>query len=288
MVQYDQTSFNGQGVRIYGRTGETIVIDNLYVRESVGYEEPDITNLAYSNNSLDVSGDITSTAYSIGVGGGKMFIAETGEIHQYTLNSSNVSLSSYDNVSYTDAGERFWQFNDDGDKLISTNASTETYLMHSLSTPWNLSTASATADSKQLNVESTNHFNFHATFDDADASRLYVTNNTVTRSILQYSNNPPFELSTLTYDNKSFDPSAAETMGDVWFSKTGRTMLTVHADGSGSIEQWTLSTPFDVTTASLDVAFSTAGYYPICIAVDEENRKIYGVSYAREVREYTY
>ena len=248
------------------------------------YTPPDITDLTYTSNSLDVSGTITTNAYCIRVGGGKMFIGNIGNIFQYTLDESNVSNSTYDSTSWALGNLRTFDFRDDGTDLF-TGTSTEIYSRFDLGSAYSIASVTDPSESSTLNGQSTNHFGVSIP-DGGD--HLYLVNNTVTRTVLQYDFGTSYNASTLTYSNNSFDHSASETSGDVWVSRDGTRMITVVADGAGAIEQYTLSTPFNVSTASLDVSISLGSYYAISFDVDEENRKIYMVNYARSVREFTY
>lgn len=93
-------------------------------------------------------------------------------------------------------------------------------------------------------------------FFTANGTRMFVIGNN-SNSVLQYTLNNGFDLSTASFDNISFDVSGQETFpAGIFFNSTGTRMF-IAGTGSDSVHQYTLGTGFDLSTASFDnVSFS--------------------------------
>ena len=87
---------------------------------------------------------------------------------------------------------------------------------------------------------------------------MYVVGNN-SDSLYQYTLSTPFDLSTASYDTVAFDVSSQDSLPQgVAFNSNGSKMYVVGAS-NGSLYQYTLSTPFDLSTASYDtVAFDVS------------------------------
>ncbi len=112
----------------------------------------DIANASYASKSFSVaSQDANPTGPRFKSDGTKMYMqgASNGYLYQYSLSTAfDVSSASYDNVSFnvaaTASSPRHFEFKSDGTKLYVLGYSNKSFYQFSLSTAWDISTASFT------------------------------------------------------------------------------------------------------------------------------------------------
>lgn len=173
------------------------------------------------------------------------------EVHQYSMSSAfSITSASYDSLSadVSDGGSGGSNplgltFSTDGTKMyICGNTSTDQYYSYTLSTAWNVSTA--TYDSVTLTAAGSNPraFNFKS-----DGLRIISLENAVFRS---YTLSSAWDLSTALYDSKFFSVSSQDT--DPLGLAVTSDGFTIYIAGyqSDAVHRYTLGTAWDVTTAS--------------------------------------
>jgi len=239
--------------------------------------------LNYNNVSFSVAGQDTQP-YSIAFNndGSKLYMmgSYNDSVHQYTLSTPfDLSTASYDSVSFSvtaqDTVPLGIVFNNDGSKLYMVGAANDSVFQYTLSTPFDLSTASY--DSVSFSVSGQDATPYGIAFKN-DGSKMYMVGSS--ESVFQYTLSSPFDLSTASYNNVSFDVSAQDTQPvSIAFNNDGSKMYMV-GNASESVFQYSLSTPFDPSTASYDsVSFSVAGQdtQPYGIAFSNDGSKMYVV-----------
>ena len=271
----------------------------------------DVSTASYSSLNFSTTGQ---AGLPIGVAfkpdGTKMYIVDnqgTKNVYQYSLsNAWQVNFASYDSVSFSvsalDTNIQDLTFNNDGTKMYIVGAGSNSIYQHSLSTAWDLSTASY--DSISFSFSSQTSLSSGAFF-KPDGTKLYVSCIT-TNAVYQYStgtattldlstgnyfshtpsvntlfafNNPPasgtaagfalaltganvaetYDIANASYDSVSFSVATQETVPTgVWFKDDGTKMYIV-GSSNDNIYQYSLSTAWDVSTASYDsVSLSVA------------------------------
>ena len=174
--------------------------------------------------------------------------------------SYDIANASYDSVSFSVAAQDTTPesvfFKPDGLKMYVIGNSNNAIFQYSLSTAFDVSTASY--DSVSFSVAGQDIEPKGLAF-NADGTKMYVVA-TTSDSVFQYSLSTAFSISTASYDSVSFSVASQETFPtDVTFNTDGTKMYVVGSDGN-SILQYSLSTAFDLSTASYDsVNFSVAG-----------------------------
>lgn len=177
-----------------------------------------------------------------------------------TITSGSVGYylagASYDSVSFSVSsqatGPRGLYFKDDGLKLYISDDTTDSLYQYSLSTAWDISTASY--DSVSLNVSSQDTSPTGIYF-KSDGTTLYVGGN-ITDDIFQYNLSTAWDLSTATYASKSFAITQDTGLRGVSFKSDGTKMYAI-GFSTDSVYQYSLSTAWDISTASYDsVSFS--------------------------------
>lgn len=245
-----------------------------------GYQ---ISGAAYDSVSFSVNSQNTNPLdIAFNNDGTKMYIM--GNINdtvlQYSLSTGfDLSTASYDSVSFAttsqDTNPRKLSFNTDGTKMYIFGTTTDTVYQYSLSTAFDLSTTSYDSVSFNAASQSTNPKGL--TF-NSDGTKMYLGGGTV---FYQYSLSTAFDLSTTSYDSVSFSVSSQESSDapDLTFNNDGTKMYVVGATND-SVYQYSLSTAFDLSTASYDsVSFSVASQdaAPNSLAFSNDGSKMYVV-----------
>jgi len=179
-------------------------------------------------------------------------VADTG----VTWTDPDLTNASYDSVSFSvateDTGPTNIGFNDDGTSMYIIGRDNDAIYQYTLSTAWDLSTASYASKSLSTSGENVaRDFTFNN-----DGTKIYYIGSAVDR-VYQYSLSTAYDISTATSDNKTKDVgSQAGTPTGIELKSDG-TKLYVCDGGTDTIYQYSLSTAFDISTASYDsVSFS--------------------------------
>ena len=222
-----------------------------------------LTGASYDNVIFSVAGqDSVPLDISFNPAGTKMFVVGTSgdSIYQYTLTTGfDLRTASYDSVSFSVAGQdsnpRSVFFNPAGTKMFVVGLVGQSIYQYTLTTGFDLGTASydsvsfsvAGQDSSPAGIE----FNI-------DGTKMFIVAQ-ANDTVYQYTLTTGFDLSTASYSSVSFSVAGQETSPvDFYFNPDGTKMFIL--GGSGSIYQYTLTTGFDLSTASYDgVSFSVAG-----------------------------
>lgn len=174
----------------------------------------------------------------------------------------DIANASYDNVSFNSSAQEAslyaGAFNTDGTKLFTLGYSSDTVHEYSLTTAYDISTLSYSSNS--FSVSSQSALSFGLAFNN-DGTKFYICDGATGGNIVyQYSMSTAFDITTASYSNLSKNVSSAgATPRDIHFKPDG-TKLYVLGNNSRVIYQYSLSTAYDISTASYDnVSFSVSG-----------------------------
>ena len=232
----------------------------------------DIDNASYDDVTLNVSAQDSSTAsLFLKPDGTKMYIMGRGSerVYQYSLSTPwDLSTASYDGSSffYNQTGDfpigLF--FKDDGTQMYISELQSDTLYQYSLSTPWEIgSSVSLVASFGYIGQAN----NMNGVFIKSDGTKLYM-GSAVTNRIYQYSLSTPWQINSMSYDNISFDASGQATSLQGLFFKPDGTKMYVAGGGTDTVYQYSLSTAWDLSTASYDsVSFDASGQLGILLSV---------------------
>ena len=232
-------------------SGATLLLDG---GGSAGY---DLSNGAYSAVSFDVSSqEANPSGITFNANGTKLYLSgSTGDsIYQYSLSSAyDLTTMSYDSVSFSVASQETQPnslaFNNDGTKMYVVGQITDAVYQYSLSTGFDLSTASY--DSVSFSVASQETQPTGIAF-NSNGTKMYIVGYN-TDAVYQYSLSTAFNLSTASYDSVSLSVASQNgEMRDITFSGDGTKLFLVGESGSDAVYQYSLSTAFDLSTASYD------------------------------------
>ena len=215
--------------------------------------------------------------------GTKMYSCSSGTdtVVEYDLSTAfDISTASYNSVSFslssTATVSQGLAFNDVGTKMYVVGNSTDKIFEYNLSTAFDLSTASYNSVNLSVSSQDTNPFGIRF---KPDGTSLYMVGGT-NDTVFQYTLTTAFDLSTASYASKSFSVSSQETTPEgIAFNSIGTKMYVVGGAGD-DINQYSLSTAYDVSTASFDsLTFSVSAQdtAPRDITFNADGTKIYVV-----------
>lgn len=223
----------------------------------------DLANISYASKSFSVaSQDANPTGPRFKSDGTKMYMqgASNGYLYQYSLSTAfDISTASYDSVSFnvaaTASSPRHFEFKPDGTKLYVLGYTNKSFYQFSLSTAWDISTASSDSVSFSFNSQDDNPNS--ATFGDSGTKMIMV--GLTQDTIFQYALTTAYDISTASYSSISYDPTTQVSGPSHLAYNADGTKLFVSTYGSNAIYQYSLSTAHNVSTASYDsVTFSFA------------------------------
>jgi hypothetical protein len=235
-----------------GRSTDTEVIN---VSASYGWTV-DLSNVSYDFPSFSVqSENDISSGLELNNDGTKMYIMGLSptSVYQYTLSTAfEISTSSYNGVNFDvgsqEGSPRGPSFNNDGTKMYIVGRISDTVHQYSLSSSFDISTASY--DNISFYVGSEDGRPYDLTF-NSDGTKMYISGYD-NGTIYQYTLSSSFDVSTASYDGVNFSVGSQD--GDpvgLRFNSDGTKMYVIGSN-TQTIYQYTLSSSFDVSTASYD------------------------------------
>ena len=177
---------------------------------------------------------------------------QTGGTETAGSEGYNLAGASYDSVSFSvnapAPSPRETMFNTDGTKMYVLDNGNDSVYQFSLSTGFDVSTASYDSVSFSVTSQASNPqglaFNNNGT-------KMYVVGED-NDTVYQYTLSTGFDLSAASYDSVSFSVASQEaTPSAVVFNNDG-TKMYICGEISDAVHQYTLSTGFDLSTASYD------------------------------------
>ena len=166
--------------------------------------------------------------------------------------------ATYDSVSFSVAAQENLTndlfFSPDGLKMYAIGTQNDNVNEYNLSTAWVVSSA---AYSTAFSVTSQDILP-QGMFFRADGLKMYVVG-TTSDTVFQYSLSTPWSVATASYDNISFSVTTQETNPhSVFFKPNGLSMYIV-GPATDAVYQYTLSTAWNVSSATYLQSFSIAG-----------------------------
>ena len=219
----------------------------------------DVSTAVYENKFDDVSGEgVDPNCLFFKPDGTKVYIPfdATTKVAQYALSTPwDISTSAYE-AKFKDVGAQATAptgvfFKDDGTKMYVLCSTTTNVYQYALSTPWDVSTATYETKFKDVGGEGTNT---HALTFKPDGSKMYVGSPITTR-VSQYALSTPWDVSTAAYETKFKDVSGEDGFITGVFFKTDGTKMYVASRTNNIVYQYSLSTAWDVSTATYDTIF---------------------------------
>jgi DNA-binding beta-propeller fold protein YncE len=202
--------------------------------------------------------------------GTKMYVVgqASDNVNEYNLSTAwNISTASYSqnfSVASQDVTPRGLYFNNNGTKFFITGALGDDVSEYSLSTAWDISTASFTTDFNFTSQET----NSTALSFNSDGTKMYVigyTNDTV----FEYNLGTAFDVSTASYNSVSFSVASQDTApAGITFNNTGTKMYII-GQTNDTIYQYTTGSTSTATFTYPSAVKFPSGTAPAGPAIDE-------------------
>ena len=267
--------------------GDTKVTVGSSSAGSVGYS---LSSASYDSKSFSVASELSGPFPQdgfIGSSDTKFYVVEASStsVYQYTMSTANdITTASYDSKSFDfstqEGSPRTIHIKDDGTKLYTVGTTNDTVYQYTLSTAWDVSTASYDSVSFSVSSQSTTPVGM---FIGNSGSNLYIYDGT--EVIYQYTLSTAWDVSSASYDSKSFSVSAQDTNGKgLWFKSDGTIMYT-SGYTTGEFFEYSLTTAWDVSTASYVRTFdaSAQGAVHSRPIFNSDGTKMYSVSNTNDV-----
>jgi hypothetical protein len=172
---------------------------------------------------------------------------------------SNVDMANaiYSNVSFSVATQEdapsAMSISADGKKMFVMGTTGDDVNEYDLTTPWLVSSATFV---RVFSVASQENFPTGLFF-RPDGLKFYVVGQT-NDTVYQYALTTPWDLSTASYESKSFSVSSQDNNPTGIFFRPNGLSMYVTGSSTDSVHQYTLSTSWDVSTATFLQSFSVA------------------------------
>lgn len=217
-----------------------------------------IQDLLYTEQKHDISGQSTNArGLFFANDGEKMYISDAnpspfeGFIYQYSLGTPyDVNTASYDSkfletTSESDSPDQI-VISPDGTKLFVIDF-VGTIYQYTMSTPFDVSTASYDSVSLDVSTESIQATSFAIS---GDGTKLFFVG-LAGDAIYQYSMTTSYDLSTASYDSVSLSVSSQTTdASGLDFSDDGKKAFVVETGVTPSVFQYNLTTAYDLSSGS--------------------------------------
>jgi len=208
---------------------------------------------------------------------GMYVIGESGDdVNEYVMGGFDLSaqMSNPQDVFFKSDGTKMY--------IVDTNA--DDVNEYSLSTAWDIQTASF-VQNLSVNAQEAGPT---GVFFKPDGTKMYIVG-TVGREVNEYSLSTAWDISTATFV-QNFSVSAQGTAPQFIFFKTDGTKMYIVETIGKNVNEYSLTTAWDISTASYDQAFSVSAQVtdPQGLAFKPDGTKMYLVdTFSDDVSEYS-
>jgi sugar lactone lactonase YvrE len=166
----------------------------------------------------------------------------------WDINTTTYTGGRFISVGTQEANGQDLAFSTDGTKMYIIGTTSDTIYQYTLSTAWLVSTA--TYATKSFSVTTQESFPTGIAFKD-DGTKFYVVGEGASR-VFQYSCSTAWDISTASYDSLNVLVSGQVTVPAALAFGNSGTKMYVLGQGNDLVAQYTLSTAWDVSTATFD------------------------------------
>lgn len=250
------------------------------------------TAVAVSANVSIAAQDSAPTGLTFSPSGRRMYMVgqSSDRVYQYKLSTAfNVATATYTsksllvaNTSTSGPGDLTptdIKFHPEGHTMYMVGTTRDTIYQYSLSTAWDISTATYSSKSKSVSAQDTAAQSIE--FRD-DGSKMFMLGSTNDR-IYEYNLSIPWDISTATYSTNFFSVAGQEIAPQgMAFSSDGRKVLVVGSTND-TVYQYSLSTAWNISTCSYDnksknVSVQESAPHAIALSIDQTKMFILGTS----------
>jgi DNA-binding beta-propeller fold protein YncE len=280
--------FKPDGTKMYviGSTGDDVNEYNL----STAW---DITTSSYLQNFSVAAQENSPQGIFFKPDGTKMYvIGYSGkDVNEYNLNTAwNVTTAWYSQNFSIAAGETSPQdvfFKPDGTKMYVIGSANDTVYRYTLSTAWDVSTAVWVTPTTEYFSVVAQETTPHDVFFKPDGTKMYVLGGSGD-DVNEYDLSTAWDITTSSYLQK-FSVAAQENSPQGIFFKPDGTKMYVIGTVGDDVNEYDLSTAWDVSTASYLQSFSVAAQEtsPQNVFFKPDGTKMYVIGYSgKDVNEY--
>jgi DNA-binding beta-propeller fold protein YncE len=226
-----------------------------------------------NNKDFKVKNGIKPTAYHEAVG------TVTSGSEGYYL-----SGASYDSVSFSvasqDSDSNSFYIKPDGTKFWIVGNTNNSIYEYTMSTAWDLSTASYASTSFSVGSQDTSPYGLSF---KTDGTKMYMLGQ-INDTVYQYTLSTAWDISTASYDSISFSVASQETSPTNLFFKTDGTKIYIVGSIGNDVNEYNLSTAWDISTASYNqtASFTSEEATPLGATFNSDGTKMYIVGYTSD------
>jgi glutamine cyclotransferase len=275
-----QTGVTSNSWDVNSTTENYTRLDSAYAT-TLDFNRYDVSSASYTQSFSVAAQDTTPEALTFNNDGTKMYITgDTGDaVYEYSLSASfDISSASY-TQSFSVAGQESQPqgvvFNTDGTKMFITGGSGDDVNEYDLSVAFDISTA---VYSQNFSVAAQDITPRDLAFNN-DGTKMFIVGD-AGNDVNEYDLSSGFDVSTASY-SQNFSISAQETSPHgIAFNNNGTKMFIVGKTGD-DVNEYALSTGFDVSSASYSQNFSIAAQEtdPTGIAFNADGTKMFIVGH---------
>jgi 6-phosphogluconolactonase (cycloisomerase 2 family) len=267
----------------------------------------DVSGITLSGRSVPATAEISNVTYvtyantsgktaavreaQFSSDGTKMYVIDdvNDRIFQYTLSTAfDTGTASYANkelyVGNQANGPMGFTFKSDGTKVYVVGEIQDVVYQYALSTAWDMQTASyETGKYKIIGQATSGTVRFNS-----DGTRMFICGEAFDY-VDQYDLSTAWDVSTAGSVTASFDHSAQETSCTSMDFNSDGTRMFILGGQSKDVHQYTLSTAYDVSSASYDSVYfdiSTQASTPQGVVFSPDGTKMFIADYSHNVYEY--
>lgn len=254
----------------------------------------DISSATFNQIALDVSGqDTNPLSMMFNNDGTKLYVlgSDANDINEYTLTTAyDISSATFDSIALDVSGQESSptaiMYNDDGTVLYVLGHSGDDINEYALSTAYDVSSATFTQSALYVGAQESNPYDMMF---NNDGTVLYVAGY-YGDDINEYTLTTPYDISTGTFNQIALDVSSQESsLLSMLFNNDGTALYVMGISGK-DINEYTLTTPYDISTGTfnqiaLDV--SSQENYPASMIFNNDGSKLYVMGYdGGDINEY--
>ena len=241
----------------------------------------DISTATYVQDFSVGSQDIFPTDITFNNDGTKMYVlGDAGnDVNEYSLSTAfDISTASYvTQKSVAEINPSGMSFNNDGTKMFVIGYNGDYVLEYDLTTAFDISTASFAGNAERFFVRNEETFPRGLTFNN-DGTNMFIIGSTGV-DVNEYSLSTAFDVSSASFAGNSerFSVVSQESVPlGISFNNDGTKMYVIGNSGD-EVNEYSLSTAFDVSTASYVQNFSVLSQdnYPRGLTFNNNGSKMY-------------
>ena len=281
-------------VTVTGWTTPELLIEPGAVQDTSGNliaSTFDVSTAAFVHSFNVSSQDTLPRGMAFSNNGAKMFVAgeQKNNINEYTLSTpfdvSTASPAHSFNVSSQDREPIGMAFSNNGAKMFVVGWADIDIYEYTLRTPFKVSTASFVHSFDVFYQD----FSPRGMAFSNDGAKMFITGDQK-NNIIEYTLSTPFDVSTASFDNVVFSVSDQDRKPEgMAFSSDGAKMFVVGWNNN-AVNEYTLPTPFDISTASFVHSFNVSSQdtSPRGMALSNDGTKMFVVGDQKNnINEYT-